>query len=92
MRLYARCLPEYFAMLDTKTIEFRQIECIMLENQESGDTIEFKVKDIHKIDPQHEPLVKKTYPGVSWDEDLPIYAIELGEEIRKTEIPFQSLF
>lgn len=89
MRLYAKCLPEYFRMImsEFKSIEFRQIECILLENQETHETIEFKVQDIHKIDPQHEPFVKKTFPGVPWDEKLPIFAIELGEEIGRTEVP-----
>lgn len=84
MRLYAKCLPEYFAMLDegTKTIEFRQIECITLENSETRETRTYAVEDVRKLFPGMANHIKARYSKVPWDAKLPVFVIELGEEIR----------
>lgn len=83
MRLYARCLPEYFALLGVeKQHEFRQIECIIVENSETKETREFEVKNILRLDGGRAAVVKQNYAKVLWDAKLPIFAIELGEEIK----------
>lgn len=81
MKLHAKCLPEYFQMLDLKRSEFRQIESIVLENQVTGETREFQVTDFRKVDDVAQEIVKKRYPMVDWDPELPIYAIDLGDEL-----------
>ncbi len=82
MRLYAKCLPECFAMLDDKNHEFRQIECIIVENSETHETREFEVRNILRLDGARSALVMQNYPKVPWDAKLPVFAIELGEEIK----------
>jgi hypothetical protein len=81
MRLYAKIYPEYFEMLDTKLTEFRQIESILLENSQTHETREFAVKDIRKCERVSAEHVQKMFPLVPWNEKLPVFAIELGDEI-----------
>lgn len=82
MRLYVKCLPEYFALLDKKGHEFRQIECIIVENSETKETREFLVTNILRLDAGRAQLVRQNYPKVPWDAELPVFAIELGEEVK----------
>jgi len=87
MRLYAKMNPEYFEMLDLKTVEFRQFESMVLENSETEERREFRVKDVRRVYPTSEIYIKNKYPKVPWDRDLPIFAIELGDELDRNEIP-----
>lgn len=82
MRLYAKCLPEYFEMLDYKIHEFRQIESIALENSETHETRTFEVVDIHTLTNAQIKCIKSKFSKVCWDEKLPFFAIELGKEIK----------
>ena len=86
MKLYAKCLPEYFEMLDRKSSEFRQFESIAIENQVTGDIREFRIKDVRKIEGAGRNLVEKKYPLVDWDPDMPIFAIDLGDELDRNVI------
>ncbi len=85
MKLYAKCCQEYFDMLDYKTIEFRQIESIVLEGP-SGEKREFLVKDIRKIEPVDQKVVMERYPKVLWDPEEPFFAIELGDEMGRNDL------
>lgn len=85
MKLYTKCLDEYFKMLDFKTMEFRQIESIVLENP-AGEKREFLVKDIKKLDPRGKEVVMGKYPRVSWKKDDPVFAIELGDEMDRNDL------
>ncbi|MDD3840089.1 MAG: hypothetical protein PHP06_05890 [Clostridia bacterium] len=87
MKLSAKCHPDYFAMLDIKTVEFRQFESIVLENTETGEIREFLIKDVRKIYPGTEETIKTKYPKVPWDPDLPVFAIDLGDELDRNDIP-----
>ncbi len=86
MKLTAKVLPEYFGNLDLKFVEFRQIEDITLENSETGERRTFEVKDIRRLVKSDASNVKKIYPNVPWDPDLPVYAIELGDELDRNDI------
>ncbi|MCX9011312.1 MAG: hypothetical protein OIN66_09335 [Candidatus Methanoperedens sp.] len=86
MKLYVKCHAEYFRMLDLKTTEFRQFESIVIENKETGETREFLVKDVRKVYPGSEKTIKNKYPKVDWDPDLPVFAIELGDELDRNDI------
>lgn len=81
MRLLAKVYPEYYNLLDIKHVEFRQIESITLENSKTHETRQFKVIDIQKCERVSAEHVQKTFPLVPWDEHLPVFAIELGDEI-----------
>lgn len=81
MRLMAKIDPEYFKMLDTKTREFRQIESIDLVNSVTGESREFKVNDIKMCPRESAEHVKRIYSKVKWDPNLPVFSIELGDEI-----------
>ena len=85
MKLHAKVLPEYFNMLDYKTKEFRQIEAITLENSETGECRSFKVRNIRKMPDADANSVMEAYSKVNWDDQLPIYVIELGDEIAQKE-------
>ena len=85
MKLYAKCLPEYFKMLGFKGSEFRQIESIVLENQETGDKREFEVTDIREV--RDRSTVEDRYPLVEWDPEMPIFSIDLGDELDMNEMP-----
>lgn len=83
MRLYCRCLPEYFALLGVeKQHEFRQIECIAVENSETREIRQFLVRNIIRLDEGRAQAVKENYPCVPWDAKLPVFAIKLGDEIK----------
>jgi len=75
-------------MLDMKTMEFRQFESIVLKNTETGETREFLVKDVRRLYPSSAGNVKKLYSKVSWIPDLPIFAIDLGDELDRNDIIF----
>ena len=82
MQLKARCRPEYWNMLGAvKQTEFRQIESIILENTETGETKTFAVTDIHKLEEVAAEHVKTTHPAVEWNPHQPIYGIGLGLEM-----------
>lgn len=87
MKLRAKCLPEYFKLLDIKSVEFRQFESIEIENTETGEVREFLVKDVRKMYPGTERTIKNKYPHVPWEPDLPIFAIDLGDELDRNEMP-----
>ena len=72
-------------MLDFKRSEFRQIESIVLENQETGDKREFEVTDIRQV--QARATVEEKYQLVNWDPDIPIFSIDLGDELDMNEMP-----
>ena len=82
MQLIAKCLPIYWNQLGTvKQTEFRQIESIILENTETGETKTFAVTDIHKLEDVAAEHVKTTHPAVEWNPHQPIYGIGLGLEM-----------
>lgn len=87
MKLYAKCLPTYFKMLDLRSVEFRQFESIVLENSETGEKREFLVKDVRKLYPGTEKNIMNKYSEMPWDSDLPIFAIDLGDELDRNEMP-----
>lgn len=81
MRLHANVYPEYFGLLDIKHVEFRQIESIVLENSKTHEKRIFAVTNIRKCEQISVEHVQKTFSLVPWDKHLPIFAIELGDEI-----------
>ncbi len=87
MMLYCKTDDEYFKMLgNSKAHEFRQIEGIIVENELTGETKQFPVKNIFILDPFRTERVKRNYPKVPWD-DKPVFAIELGDEIVSVRVP-----
>lgn len=86
MKLYAKCLPVYFEMLDLKQSEFRQFESIVIEDSVSGKKREFEVKDVRRIDDQSRSQVETMFPMVDWDPERPIYSIDLGDELNRNDI------
>lgn len=87
MMLYGKTDDEYFRMLsEGKKHEFRQIEGMILENKQTGETKQFSVKNIFLLDPARAEAVKKNYSKVPW-EDKPVFAIELGDEIVSVHVP-----
>ncbi len=81
MKLHAKILPEYFELLKFKNVEFRQFESITLENSETHEQRVYKIKDVRKIQDDDEFLIKRLYPNIPWNVELPSFAIELGDEI-----------
>lgn len=81
MNLYAKMYPEYFALLDTKLTEFRQIESITFENSETHETRTFAVTDIKKCQTETVKHVKRVFSNIPWKDGKLIFAIELGDEI-----------
>jgi hypothetical protein len=81
MMLYGKTDAEYFEMLSQgKKHEFRQIEGIILENKDTGETKQFQVTNIELMDPFQAKKIKEKYSKVSW-ENKPIFAIYLGDEV-----------
>jgi len=85
MRLYAKVLPEYFDMLDYKTSEFKQFEDITLENTETHEKRTFKILGIRQLHDFEATEIKKRYPKVSWDPELPVFSIGLGDEVDRND-------
>lgn len=82
MQLKGRCLPEYWEQLGKdKLTEFRQIESIVLENTETGESKTFTVTDIHELQEVAADHVKETHSAVEWNPHQPIYGIGLGLEM-----------
>lgn len=85
MKLYAKCDPEYFDLLDMKSIEFRQFESIVIENSETGEKREFLVEDVRRLLPSEAENVKKLYTKVPWEPSLRMFAIDLGDELDRND-------
>ena len=89
MKLRAKILRKYLEEIlrGKKKIEYRQVESIILVD-EQGKEYEFEVtyvQDSRRCATY--PLgvlwyVKRNYPELQWDDNLPTIAIELGRRIK----------
>jgi len=89
MKLKCKIKDKYLKQIlkGEKKVEYRQVESIIFVD-EQGKEYEFEVKSIENV-PTHmygglytDCILRKKYPDVSWDDDLPTIAIELGRRIR----------
>ena len=94
MKLRCRIKNEYLKDIleGIKTIEYRQwikhqqIESIIFIDEQDRE-YEFEVKSVKTVDKDYGgedvlKLLRKKYPDVPWDDDLPITAIRLGKRLR----------
>ena len=81
MKLKCKIKDKYLKQIlkGEKKIEYRQIESITFID-EQGKEYEFEVKDVTDVFLAVNSLRKK-YPDVPWDDNLPTIAIELGRRI-----------
>jgi len=82
MKLRAKILNKYMKQIleGKKKAEYRQVESIILVD-EQGKEYEFEVKDVTDVFLAVNSLRKK-YPDISWKDNLPTIAIELGKRIK----------
>jgi len=89
MKLRAKILEKYLKQIleGKKKVEYRQVESIILVDEQQKE-YEFEVKDIQ--DSRRSATypfgilwyVKRGYPELQWDDNLPTIAIRLGRRIK----------
>jgi len=83
MKLKCKIKDKYLKQIlkGEKKVEYRQIESITFID-EVGNEYEFEVNEVWRLSYWTENMIKRKYPDVPWDDDLPTLAIELGRRIK----------
>jgi len=80
LKITAKCLPRYFDRLKAFGVDYRQFDEITFVNSVTGKEKTFYVDLVRQMDDSEREIIKDLTPEVSWDEEKPIYAIDLMKQ------------
>lgn len=83
LKLTAKYFPPYFERLKKFCVDYRQFDEITFVNTETGQEKTFRIDGIRRLDDAEQDIVRGLTPGIPWDEEQQIYAIDLKEEVKK---------
>ena len=90
MKLRVKILRKYLEQIlkGEKKVEYRKVESIIFVD-EKGNEYEFEVKGINAAckgysnwSEDYIELLRKIYPDISWNDNLPLLEIKLGRRIK----------